>query len=174
MYWPIRGQYCVYWPIRGQHSPSYSRDPRVLQTAALRQIQMKQTLSQLPVTECCHKVQGLQIRPPSQSQPLWRMKLDLMVDRVKPWFMVYGSWFMVHGFVLGSVYDCVHGLVHDSCFISFYFKGLLPELCTQFTFNQGSLNVPFIMFFLNMVNYPVFFPLMSTLTWDTFLILRGT
>ena len=35
------------------------------------------------------------------------------------------------------------------------------------------LNVPFIMFFLNMVNYPVFFPLMSTLTWDTFLTLRG-
>ena len=30
------------------------------------------------------------------------------------------------------------------------------------------------MFFLNMVNYPVFFPLMSTLTWDTFLTLRGT
>ena len=25
------------------------------------------------------------------------------------------------------------------------------------------------MFFLNMVNYPVFFLLMSTLTWDTFL-----
>ena len=36
------------------------------------------------------------------------------------------------------------------------------------------LNVPFIMFFLNMVNYPVFFPLMSTLTWDTFLTLRVT
>ena len=33
-----------------------------------------------------------------------------MVDRVKPWFMV-------HGFVLGSVYDSIHvsvnGLVHD-------------------------------------------------------------
>ena len=41
-------------------------------------------------------------------------------------------------------------------------------------FHSGSLNVPFIMFFLNMVNYPVFFPLMSTLTWDTFLTLRGT
>ena len=25
-----------------------------------------------------------------------------------------------------------------------------------------------------MVDYPVFFPLMSTLTWDTFLTLRGT
>ena len=41
-------------------------------------------------------------------------------------------------------------------------------------FHSGSLNVPFIMFFLNTVNYPVFFPLMSTLTWDTFLTLRGT
>ena len=39
-------------------------------------------------------------------------------------------------------------------------------------FHSGSLNVPFIMFFLNMVDYPVFFPLMSTLTWDTFLALR--
>ena len=41
-------------------------------------------------------------------------------------------------------------------------------------YHSGPLNVPFIMFFLNMVNYPVFFPLMSTLTWDTFLTLRGT
>ena len=56
------------------------------------------------------------------------MKLDRMVDRVKPWFMVHGSWFMVHGFVLGSVYDSVHGLVnglvqafvHDSWFILTY------------------------------------------------------
>ena len=30
------------------------------------------------------------------------------------------------------------------------------------------------MFFLNMVDYPVFFPSLSTLTWDTFLTLRGT
>ena len=41
-------------------------------------------------------------------------------------------------------------------------------------YHSGSLNVPFIMFFLNMVNYPVFFPLLSTLTWGTFLTLRGT
>ena len=41
-------------------------------------------------------------------------------------------------------------------------------------YHSGSLNLPFIMSFLNMVNYPVFFPLMSTLTWDTFLTLRGT
>ena len=41
-------------------------------------------------------------------------------------------------------------------------------------FQSGSLNLPFTMFFLNMVNYPVFFPFMSTLTWDTFLTLRGT
>ena len=42
--------------------------------------------------------------------------------------MVHGSWFMVHGFVLGSVYDSVHGLVnglvqafvHDSWFILTY------------------------------------------------------
>ena len=33
------------------------------------------------------------------------------------------------------------------------------------------------MFFLNMVqmvHYPVFFPSLSTLTWDTFLTLRGS
>ena len=30
------------------------------------------------------------------------------------------------------------------------------------------------MFFLNMVDYPVFFPTLSTLTWDTFLTLRGS
>ena len=41
-------------------------------------------------------------------------------------------------------------------------------------YQSGSLNVPFRTFYLNMVNYPVFFPLMSTLTWDTFLTLRGT
>ena len=29
------------------------------------------------------------------------------------------------------------------------------------------------MFFLNMVDYPVFFPTLSTLTWDTLLTLRG-
>ena len=28
------------------------------------------------------------------------------------------------------------------------------------------------MFYLNMGDYPVFFPLLSTLTWDTFLTLR--
>ena len=47
-----------------------------------------------------------------------KIKLDRMVNRVKPWFMV-------HGFVLGSVYDSVHGsvnglvhgFVHDSWFI---------------------------------------------------------
>ena len=41
-------------------------------------------------------------------------------------------------------------------------------------FHSVSLNVPFIMFFLNTVNYPVFSPLMSTWTWDTLLTLRGT
>ena len=30
------------------------------------------------------------------------------------------------------------------------------------------------MFYLNMVDYPVYFPSLSTLTWDTFLTLRGT
>ena len=34
-------------------------------------------------------------------------KLDRMVDRVKPWFMV-------HGFVHGSVYGSFHGSVHSS------------------------------------------------------------
>ena len=30
------------------------------------------------------------------------------------------------------------------------------------------------MFYLNMLNYPRFLPLLFTLTWDTFLTLRGT
>ena len=30
------------------------------------------------------------------------------------------------------------------------------------------------MFFLSMVDYPVYFPSLSTLTWDTFKTLRGT
>ena len=34
--------------------------------------------------------------------------------------------------------------------------------------------VSFIMFFLNMVDYPVFFPSMSTLTLDTIVTLSGT
>ena len=49
------------------------------------------------------------------------------------------------------------------------YLGLLPKPCH---YHSGSLNVPFIMFFLNMVNYPEFFLLMSTLTWDTLLTLR--
>ena len=30
------------------------------------------------------------------------------------------------------------------------------------------------MFYLNMVGYPVFFPSLSTLTWDKFLTLKDT
>ena len=30
------------------------------------------------------------------------------------------------------------------------------------------------MFYLNMVDYPVFFPMLSTLTWDTLVTLSGT
>ena len=44
--------------------------------------------------------------------------------------------------------------------------------CSFWTF--WSFKVTLIMFFLNMVDYPVFFPSLSTLTWDTFLTLRGT
>ena len=36
------------------------------------------------------------------------------------------------------------------------------------------LKVSLIMFYLNMVDCSVFFPSLSTLTWDTFLTLRGT
>ena len=39
--------------------------------------------------------------------------------------------------------------------------------------NSGSLKVSLIMFFFNMVDYPVFFPMLSTLTWDTVLTPRG-
>ena len=43
---------------------------------------------------------------------MWEInnKLDRMVDRVKPWFMV-------HGFVHGLVYGLVHGLVSGTRFI---------------------------------------------------------
>ena len=74
-----------------------------------------------------------------------------MVDRVKPWFMVYGSWFRVMFMVPFMVLPLTDHLSHS-----------------------GSLNVPITMFFLNTVNYPVFFPRLSTLTWDTVLTPRGT
>ena len=40
--------------------------------------------------------------------------------------------------------------------------------------HSGSLEVSLMVFFLNMVDYPRFFPLLSTMTWDTFLTLRVT
>ena len=57
----------------------------------------------------------------------------------------------VHGFVLGLVYGLVHGLVYGTWFM-----------------------VSLIMFFLNMVDYPLFFPSRSTLTLDTIATLSGT
>ena len=57
----------------------------------------------------------------------------------------------VHGFVHGFVYGLVHGLVYGTWFM-----------------------VSLIMFFLNMVDYTVFFPVLSTLTWDTLLTIRST
>merc|ERR1719411_2492444 len=54
----------------------------------------------------------------------------------------------VHGFVRGLVYDLVYG--------------------TWF------IMVSLIMLFLNMSDYTVFFPVLSTLTWDTLLTLRST
>ena len=61
--------------------------------------------------------------------------------------MVHGS---IHYLVHGSVHALIHGLVHDL------------------------LKMSLIMFYLNMLDYPVFFPLLSTLTWDTVLTPRGT
>ena len=40
-------------------------------------------------------------------------------------------------------------------------------------YHSDSFKVSFIMFYLNMVDYPVSFPFLSTLTWDTFLTRRG-
>ena len=72
------------------------------------------------------------------------MQLDRVVDRVKPWFMV-------HGLAHGLVYGFVHGLVYGTWFM-----------------------VSLIMFFLNMVDYPLFFPSISPLTLDTIATLSGT
>ena len=55
---------------------------------------------------------------------------------------------MNHGYVHGYVHGCVNGFVHDLVSGTWFM-------------------VSFIMFFLNMVDYPVFFPSMSTLTLDT-------
>ena len=61
---------------------------------------------------------------------------------------VHGS---VHRFVHGLVYGLVHGFVYGTWFM-----------------------VSLIMFFLNMVDYPLFFPSRSTLTLDTIATLSGT
>ena len=61
---------------------------------------------------------------------------------------VHGS---VHSFVRGLVYGLVHGFVYGTWFM-----------------------VSLIMFFLNMVDYPLFFPSRSTLTLDTIATLSGT
>ena len=69
--------------------------------------------------------------------------------------LVYGSWFMVLFMVwlmvLFMVWFMVWFMVHGSQFM-----------------------VSFIMFFLNMVDYPLFFPLRSTLTLDTIVTLCDT
>ena len=69
-------------------------------------------------------------------------QLDRMVDRVKPWFMVHGSWFC-SWFCLWfcSWFDewfgswfCSWFMVHSNILVC---KGLLPQLCTPFTFTQA-------------------------------------
>ena len=57
----------------------------------------------------------------------------------------------VHGLVYGLVYSSVHGLGSGTWFM-----------------------VSLIMFFLNMVDYLLFFPSRSTLTLDTIVTLSGT
>ena len=52
----------------------------------------------------------------------------------------------------GSVHSFVHGLESHS----------------------DHLKLSLIMFYLNMLDYTVFFPMLSTLTWDTLLTLRST
>ena len=61
----------------------------------------------------------------------------------------------VHGFVHDFVHDFVYGLVHGLVYGTWYMVSL-------------------IMFFLNMVDYPLFFPSRSTLTLDTIATLSGT
>ena len=41
-------------------------------------------------------------------------------------------------------------------------------------YHSDSLKVSMIILYLNTVDFPVFFTLLSTLTWDTSLTLRGT
>ena len=60
-----------------------------------------------------------------------------------------------HGSVHGSVHGFVHGFVHDLVYGTWFMVSL-------------------IMFFLNMVDYPLFFPSRSTLTLDTIATLSGT
>ena len=55
----------------------------------------------------------------------------------------------------GSVHGSVHGFVHDSVHGTWFMVSL-------------------IMFFLNMVDYSLFFPSRSTLTLDTIATLSGT
>ena len=57
----------------------------------------------------------------------------------------------VKALVYGLAHGSVHGLVYGTWFM-----------------------VSLIMFFLNMLDYTVFFLVLSDLTWDTLLTLRGT
>ena len=61
----------------------------------------------------------------------------------------------VHGSVHGLVYGLVHGLVYGLVFGTWFMVSL-------------------IMFFLNMLDYPLFFPSRSTLTLNTIATLSGT
>ena len=58
-----------------------------------------------------------------------------MVDRVKPQIIVHG---LVHGFVHGFVHGLVYGLIHGLVYGTWFMVSL-------------------ILFFLNMVDYPLFF-----------------
>ena len=70
--------------------------------------------------------------------------------------MNYGSVCgFVHGFVHGLVYGLVYGLVHGFVYGTWFMVSL-------------------IMFFLNMLDYPLFFPSRSTLTLNTIATLSGT
>ena len=66
---------------------------------------------------------------------------------------------MGYGLAHGSVHDFVHGLVY----------GLVQGFGLWYM-----VMVSLIMFFFNKVDYPLFFPLRSTLTLDTIATLSGT
>ena len=81
---------------------------------------------------------------------------------------------MVHGSIHGFVHSLVCGTWFMVSIVMFFLKMVLSLFFPLMSTLTDLLKLSLIMFYLNMVVYPVFLSLLSTLTWDTFLTLRGT